>query len=433
MASAIGAGFGSIFMAPIGGAIMSTEILYKKDFEVEALIPAVIASVVGYAIFGFQFHYAPLFMTSAHAFLFLSPNSLIAYAIIGIVAGFGGKLFVRFFDLVHVAFLRLRKIPIYLKPAIGGLIAGCIGLFFPQVLGLGYGWVQMILNGQAVNEHYAIAPILFFLILFVVKILATSFAIGSGGSGGVFAPSLVTGAFLGAALGTVLHSIFPDVSVAEATVVTMLSFFAGVSKTPVSMLIMGTEMAGGLDMFVPLMIAIALSYITCGTKDSIYAAQVIDRLHSPAHLFEYRNNIMNRLKVSDTMSRDFLSATAETSIGDLSYAMRSNGAAGAVVLSGGRLEGFVTREAIQASLGRPDGKVAELIAEAPVTIGSAKSIHDAINVLPSDSEKKIVVLEEASGRVAGTLGFQEIADAYENAYRDFKLTQMNRKPGSRRR
>lgn len=428
MASAIGAGFGSIFMAPIGGAIMSTEILYRKDFEVEALIPAVIASVVGYAIFGFQFHFAPLFITSAHAFLFLSPNSLIAYAILGLVAGLGGKLFVRFFHLVHTAFLRLRRIPAYLKPAIGGAVVGIIGLFFPQVLGLGYGWVQMILNGQAVNSYYAVGPVVFFLILFVVKVVATSALIGSGGSGGVFAPSLVSGAFLGAAAGTILHGLFPDVSVAEATIVTMLAFFAGVSKTPVSMLIMGTEMAGGLDMFVPLMVAIAVAYIACTAKDTVYRAQVVDRLHSPAHLFEYRNIIMNKLKVSETLSHDYLSVDSDSSIGDVDYTMRSRHAGGAVVLEGGRLAGYVTREGVQAAMDKPARLVSELVDGVPVTIGTKASIHDAIGALPADSERKIVVLEEGTGTVAGTLGFTEIADAYEEAYRESKLAQMRRRP-----
>jgi CIC family chloride channel protein len=430
MASAIGAGFGSIFMAPIGGALMSTEILYRKDFEVEALIPAVIASVVGYAIFGFQFHYTPLFMTSPRSFFFLSPSAMGAYAVIGVFAGFGGKLFVKLFDAVHRGFLRLRKIPVYLKPAVGGLIVGCIGLFFPQVLGLGYGWVQMIMNGQPVDVRYPITPVLFFAVLFFLKILATSITIGSGSSGGVFAPSIVSGAFLGAGLGIILHGVFPSVTVAEATIVTMLSFFAGVSKMPVSMLIMGTEMAGGLDMFVPLTIAVTIAYFTCGAGDSIYRTQVINRLHSSAHLFEFRNAIMNNLKVSDAMKRDYLSVTSDSSIKDLSVAMRSSNSADALILDHGRFQGYVTKRTIQSNMENSDRKVSELPTEELVTIRMDKSIHDAITVLPRDPEKKIVVVDEWTGTVVGTLGFTEIADAYENAYRELKLAQMKHKPGS---
>lgn len=124
MASAIGAGIGSIFMAPIGGAIMSTEILYRRDFEVEALIPAIVASVVGYAIFGFQFHYQPLFTTVASTFLFADFRSILIYLAIGLIAGLGGRFYVTVFDAVHLAFLRMRRLPVYVKPTIGGLIVG---------------------------------------------------------------------------------------------------------------------------------------------------------------------------------------------------------------------------------------------------------------------------------------------------------------------
>ena len=428
MAAGIGAGFGSIFMAPIGGAIMSTEILYRKDFEVEALIPAAVASVVGFAIFGFQFHYTFLFPTMASSFLFSNADAIILYAVLGLIAGLAGKFYVRTFDLINLFFLRLRRVPIYIKPAIGGLIVGIIAIFFPEVLGLGYGWVQLIVSGiLGIYTSVYLLPVYAFFVLFLLKILATSFSVGSGGSGGVFAPSIVSGAFLGAGLGIVLHPLFPSVTIAEMTVVTMMAFFAGVSKTPVSMLIMGTEMAGGLDMFLPLMIAVAISFFVCGTRNSIYNAQVTNRIHSPEHMSDFSESIMKGIGVSDSMEKDFLTDSSITDIGTLQFRMKARNRFGAVIVDDGTLKGYVTRGMIQESNLPPDRKVSMLITGAPVTMKDSGNVSDALALLPPDPEKSIIVTGGPNGEIRGTLGFKEIADAYENAFRKSKIEQMKSK------
>ncbi len=420
MASAIGAGIGSIFMAPIGGAIMSTEILYRRDFEVEALIPATVASVVGYAIFGYQFHYNPLFTTSASSFLFLDGRSVLVYAIIGVLAGLGGRFYVQVFDLVHIGFIRLRHVPSYVKPAMGGLLVGVVAIFYPQVLGLGYGWVQLILSGTFQF------PLKVLILLFFLKIIATSFSIGSGGSGGAFAPSIVTGGFLGAALGIVAHPVFPFVTVDEVTIVTMLAFFAGVSKTPVSMLIMGTEMAGGLDLFLPLMIAITISYFTSGTRHSVYSEQVLDRLHSPAHLFEYRDRIMDSIVVEDAMKRDYIEANPDIGVWELLYRMRVRHLKGAVIVKNGDLVGYVSRNLIE-PYGRSSRlRISDLILKKPATVWENDTLHLAIERLPADPQENIVVKKSDGSGVVGTLGFTEIADAYEHHFREFKIAQMKK-------
>lgn len=424
MASAIGAGIGSIFMAPIGGAIMSTEILYRKDFEVESLIPATIASLVGYGIFGLQFHYNPLFATAASSFLFSHFSSVFVYAMIGITAGLGGRFYVKLFDFIHALFLRMRRIPAYVKPAIGGLLVGLVALFFPEVLGLGYGWVQLLLSDNGNLGNLVLTPLYVLLILFFVKILATSFTIGSGGSGGAFAPSIVTGAFLGASLGIILHGVFPYVTIDEMTIVTMIAFFAGVSKTPVSMLIMGTEMAGGLDLFLPLMIAVSISYFVSGSRSSVYSAQVMDRLHSPAHIFEYKDSIMEKLRVSDAMKKDFFSVPSSTLLGDLAYRMRIKNLTGTVLIDGDKLEGYVTWGAIEEHFKDTGQAISTLEVGNPVTLSKDATIKDAVAILPHDPQKEIVVIDENSLKVVGTLGFAEIADSYEEAYRNYKTEQM---------
>lgn len=417
IASAIGAGIGSIFMAPIGGAILSTEILYRRDFEVEALIPATVASVVGYAIFGYQFHYVPLFAASASLFLFVSPASLLLYALAGLLAGLGAKFYIRIFDLMHLAFMKLRSVPAYVRPAIGGLFVGLIGIFYPQVLGLGYGWVQLILAGNL------LLPISILLILFFAKIIATSLTIGSGGAGGAFAPSIVTGAFLGTALGDIMHPFFPYVSVAEVTVVTMLSFFAGASKTPVSMLIIGTEMVGGLDMFLPLMVSITIAFFVTGNKYAVYDAQVLDRLHSPAHMLDYRDDIMDQIKVREAMNVDHAEIGPDSTVFDTFFMLRARKLKGAIVSDEGKPTGYVTVDMLRPHLKEEDMSASRFMKPSPPVVSEDSTVRDAIHHLPEDSEMTVVVTD-SSGAIVGSIGFNEIADAYEKHFREFKISEM---------
>ncbi len=422
MASAIGAGIGSIFMAPIGGAILSTEILYRRDFEVEALIPATVASVVGYAIFGYQFHYVPLFASSASLFAFTNPGAIVVYAIAGVLAGAGSVFFVKTFEVTHLAFMRLKMLPPYVKPAIGGFLVGLIGIFYPQVLGLGYGWVQLILSGNMIA-----LPVTLIVILFFAKILATSLTLGSGGAGGAFAPGIVSGAFLGTLLGLEAHPLFPYVSVAEVTVVTMLSFFAAASKTPVSMLIIGTEMVGGLDMFLPLMVSITIAFFISGSASAIYDAQVLDRLHSHAHLNEYRADIMERISAEDAMNRKHLEVGANESAYNAFYRMKSMKVRGAVITETGRAIGYVTMESLRPHLADASPLINFSVGKPPI-VGSTSPIKDVLAMLPGDPELAVAVAD-AKGGISGTIGFRDIADAYERRLREYNAQRMESSGG----
>jgi chloride channel protein, CIC family len=131
MAAGVGAGIGAIFKAPFGGALLSGEILYKRDFEAEALFPAFIASVVGFSIYGAWAGWTPVFGRGGH-FSFTDPRSLLGFLVLGIICGLVGPLYPKALyglrDLFHVI-----KMPNQLKPAIGGLLVGLVGLAFPRL------------------------------------------------------------------------------------------------------------------------------------------------------------------------------------------------------------------------------------------------------------------------------------------------------------
>jgi CIC family chloride channel protein len=175
------AGLSAIFRAPLGMAIFAGEILYAGlAFEFEALQYTLVSAVVAYAVNGFFVGWAPLFLLPSNL-TFNRPPELLGYAILGVAAGVVGAIEPPIFYGIRDAFQRIR-LPNHVKPAIGGLLMGLVAMVFPQTLATGFGWVQM-----ALSSGY-IGPVL--ILLPFVKILAMSFTISSGGSGGVFGPNV---------------------------------------------------------------------------------------------------------------------------------------------------------------------------------------------------------------------------------------------------
>lgn len=421
MAAGIGAGIGSIFMAPLGGALLSTEILYRQDFEVEALIPSIIASITGYAIFGYPFAYHHLFTIPVGTVLgFSHPQALAIYLLAGILAGFGGILYVKTFYGIQSLFMKLNRIPKYFRPAIGGLLVGLIAMKFPEILGLGYGWIQLIFF-----NNLALLPLYILIILFFLKIVATSLTIGSGGSGGVFAPGIVTGAFLGAAMGVIIHPYVPYVDVAEITIVTMIAFFGGISKAPISVLIMGTEMTGGFGLFLPLMLATTASYFVSGTKYSIYRAQVKNREASPAHRHEYERPVMDQVSVYDAMVTDYPSTDEDKNLREVVALLRSTRTKTIVVEKDHRLQGTLSIENIRQDLDLSTTKVSDVMSRDSPTITQDENIHVALDMLTRTPNGKLVVVDSKDRqRVLGTIGFADVAEAYNREVRRIKLRQL---------
>ncbi len=420
MAAGIGAGIGSIFMAPLGGALLSTEILYRQDFEVEALVPSIIASVTGYSIFGYVFGYRPLFLIPSTTLLgFVHPEALLVYAGVGLLAGAGGILYVKFFYGIQALFKRL-KVSRYFKPAIGAALMSLIAIFFPQVMGLGYGWVQ-----QVFLDNLILLPLWILLVLFFMKIIATSLTIGSGGSGGVFAPGIVTGAFLGAAVGILIHPFFPYLNVTEITIVTMIAFFGGISKAPISVMIMGTEMTGGYALFLPLMLATVISYFVSGPKYSIYSAQVLNRSKSPAHRLEYETPIMDQISVKDAMNTNYPYVDADATLREGLEKLRTTKTKMIVVASNGTLQGALSVEHI-----KPDWNISGMIVKDamstdPITIADNENVHNALDLLTRSVDGKLIVVDHDNPRrVVGTITLSEIAETYNKEIRKIKMEKV---------
>ncbi len=293
MAAGIGAGVGSIFRAPLAGALFAAEVLYRDpEFESEVIIPAGISSVVAYCLFCLVFGWGSLFQSPP--FIFRNPLELGPYVVLALVLVATGFFYVKsFYGITHL-FHSITVVPNHLKPAIGGLCTGMIGWFFPETLAFGYGYAQQALFNEL--------SIMFLLTLAVGKILTTSFSIGSGGSGGVFGPSVVIGGAMGGVVGKAFHEIMPGVvnEPGAFVVVGMAGFFTAVSNTPISTIIFVSEMTNSYHLLLPSLLVCSVAYLA-SQRWTIYERQVKNKIASPAHAGDFFVDILQTIKVKDLM------------------------------------------------------------------------------------------------------------------------------------
>ncbi len=292
MAAGIGAGVGSIFRAPLAGALFAAEVLYRDpEFESEVIIPAGISSVVAYCLFCLVFGWGSLF--ESPDFVFRNPLELGPYIVLALVLVATGVLYIKAFYGVIRIFSSIN-IPNHFKPAIGGLLTGAIGFFLPQTLSFGYGFVQ-----KAIHNELTVP---FLLLLAIGKIFTTSFSIGSGGSGGVFGPSIVIGGAMGGVVGEIFHQIMPGVVTEPGAfvVVGMAGFFTAVSNTPISTIIFISEMTNSYHLLLPSLLVCSISYLAA-QRWTIYERQVKSKIDSPAHAGDFFVDVLQAIRVKDLM------------------------------------------------------------------------------------------------------------------------------------
>ncbi|BCI55821.1 chloride channel protein [Mycolicibacterium litorale] len=272
----IGAGIGSIFGAPLGGAVLAASIVYREDFDYRSLIPGFITSATAYAVFGSILGFQPLFGYVAADFRFDHPLDLGWFVVLGVIAAAVGWLYAKTF---YGTIALTAELPggIVIKPALGGLAVGLLGLAIPQILASGYGWAQK----AAATDTLMAIPLWIVLLLPFAKIVATSLSIGTGGSGGIFGPGVVIGAFVGAAvwrLGELAGAPgLPD-SPAVFVVVGMMACFGSVAHAPLAVMIMVAEMTGSFSVIPCAMVAVGVAYLLITrTNVSIYRAQRLNR------------------------------------------------------------------------------------------------------------------------------------------------------------
>ena len=286
------AGIAATFNAPIAGAMFSVEIILG-DFALARFSPIVISSVVATVV---SRHFLGDFPAlQAPPYRLVHAFELLPYLILGLAAGLVAYLFIyllyRCEDLFDAS-----PLPEAARPAIGGLLIGAIALAFPHIYGVGYETITLSLREQA--------PFLLLLTLVFIKMLATSLTIGSGQSGGIFAPSLFIGAMTGGAVGTLVHRLFPSITATSGAyaLVGMGAVVAATTHAPITAIIIVFEMTGSYTIILPLMVACIIATIvtTSLSRESIYTLKIARRGLSIVAGREV--SVMKALRVNEVMT-----------------------------------------------------------------------------------------------------------------------------------
>lgn len=408
----IGSGIGAIFGAPLGGAVLAADIVYRNDFEVEALLPGVFASVVAYTVFGSVFGYRPLFALT-HAYHFHQPVQLLWFAVVGILAGGVGLLYSKGFYAMVGLSARL-PLPRALRPAMGGLLVGLVALGLPEVLGTGYGWVQQAMDGRLDG-----LPVVVIVALPLARIVATALTIGTGGSAGVFGPGIVIGAFTGLAVWRALVLVAPDVGhdPAPYVVVGMMAVFGGISRAPLAVMVLVAQMTGNISILAPAMVAVAIAWFIVGrADDSIYRSQLRSREDSAVRRIQFGLPLLSTLGVAEVASPARL-VLEDHQRGDEALAeLRAAAVPGAPVVDGRGIYVGTVASAVLSSLvvDQPGVALSQAVDRTTSTVSVASPLSAGIEAL-TQAGGRWVPVTSGGRQVVGILSVGDLVRAYRQA------------------
>lgn len=437
------AGIAATFNAPIAGVVFASEVLlselHVKVFS-NVVISAVSASIVSQIFLGTR----PAF--EVPTYVMHSSWEIILYVILGFIAALVGIMFIKMLDGTEDLFDKWQ-FPAALKPAVGALLLGLLAFTYPHVssmvsvfgketrlgmplinniphiYGAGFEFLDQVLQGEA--------PFLLLALLVILKPLATSFTLGSGNSGGVFAPSLFTGAMLGGAFGHLARALFPSfgIEVGAYALVGMAAVFAATARAPLTAMLIVFEMSNDYRLILPLMAAgmIASSVAQWLHPDSIYTIKLSKRgirFKSGKYL-----DVMQGVMVEEMMAREPVTLTSAQSVAELFTAFQETNLRGFPVLADdGKLQGIVTIQDLERTIQKlenhklpdklslKDIRVGDVAARDLVTIFPDEPIWSAIQKMaPRDLERLPVVSRHEPGRMVGLICRSDILRAYEVA------------------
>ncbi|MFN3604171.1 MAG: chloride channel protein [Leptonema sp. (in: bacteria)] len=296
MIAGVAGGLGAIFKIPFGGAFTAIEVVYKEDLESDTIVPAFLSSITAYLV-SINFTEKTSLLTIPEVGIH-HLYELFFYFILGFVCLLFGYIFTKLYTYTKTLFENL-KIPFIWKPTIGGLLVGFFLLFFSDLRGDGIVFLQKIIKSiSEIQEDYLFLSF-YFLVIALLKMVLTSFTVGSGGSGGLFVPSLFIGGMLGLSFGSLTKHFFPnlELSLINFFLIGMSGFFTGIAHAPIAGMLMVCDVIENYTLLPALIIVSVVN--TVFSKWSIYQGQIENRFHSPAHYWDMNFNILKRIKIQE--------------------------------------------------------------------------------------------------------------------------------------
>lgn len=400
------AGIAATFNAPLGGIFFALEVILRK-YGLKNISSVVLSSVTATVVSRHFLGDNPAFQLPP--FQLYSIWDMASYMVFGLVTALIAWLYIKTLYLSEDIFKKL-KIPPYIKPAAGGLIVGLVGLYFPQVFGVGYKVIEDSISGS-----FAL-PIIIALIF--LKIFATSVTLGSGGSGGIFAPSLFIGALLGESFGLILKLVIPTIQIPPGAfaLVGMAAMFAGTAMAPISAIMLLFEMTGNYKILPPLMITCVITAILVRwlARYSIYTLKLVRR----GILVEDYDveNFMETITVSEAQTKETVSVSQSDTVRDVGLMIKATNHRGFPVLDGNdKLVGMVTRKDINRALdkGGAGVEVKQYMSKDLIVCYPDESLKTALRKLAEKNIGRIpVVGREDRSKLIGLITRKNIISTY---------------------
>ena len=405
-------GIAATFNAPIAGIFFGLELILRR-FTVRNFLFVGLSAIIAAAIATVFLGQSPTF-TRIPPYIWSSGWELPLYILLGIAAAVVALGFVKALYKCEDIFEAWR-FPEYIKPAVGGLAVGLIGLYYPQLFGVGYDGVESAILGE-----FAIGLL---VALCVLKIVATSFTLGSGGSGGVFAPSLFIGAMLGEVFGRGANALFPSIATEPGAfgLVGMGAVFAATAHAPITAILIIFEMTRDYTIILPLMLAVVIStYIARRmSRESIYTLKVLRR---GGRIIEGEMDPLQSITVGEIMTHDFPTVSTEMPVTKLVRMLERTGHHGFPVIDKKKgLYGVVTLTDVEEGLKRnvPHLKVGDIVTRNPVTAYPDQSVRDIMLRLGTMDVGRIpVVSRDDPSQMLGVLRRHDIIRAYHKSVAD---------------
>jgi len=401
----MGSAIGGILRLPFGGAIFSLELLYRRDFIIKSLFPVFLASITSYIISGIILNW-PSFLYVPQEFIAkTSLQSLAAYGVIAAIIGIIGIGYVRTVHFFQKHFETI-KIPLYFKPALGGLIIGIFAIGFPEILGTGYGWLQLGTVG-----NYQIFPLWIMFPVILMKIFATSVSNASKNGTGLLGPTLVIGGLMGSALITLFHSfgIFMYIDTTSATLISIFAFLTASTRTPISSIVMGIEIVGSYTLLIPTVISVIISNIISGKDNYIYKNYVSNIKMQLLNTKKHDSKLKN-YQVKDVMNPDFYNVNKNTTVNDAIQIMRDLNVNTLVVTNNDdKFEGMVYIEDLRNISTIQDMNVASIMVCDPPMLRPLDPILDYFDLISKTAISEIPIISpDDSKLVLATLSISDI-------------------------
>ncbi len=401
----------AVFNAPIAGGVFSAEIILLGTYEISSFSALVVSSAMATVISRAYYGAAPTFQIPPYELV--SPIAeLPLYVIMGIIIGLVAVFHIRVFYSVRDRFDALN-INQQLKPIIGALIIGIFGMAFPQIMGDGYDYIKVVLDGNSVM--WVMAALIF------LKIIATAVTLGSGGSGGVFAPALFIGAVTGGAFGWVVHSLFPAYTAAPGAyaAVGIGAFLAASTHSPLTAIFLLFEMTGNYKIIVPVMLSSIIGTIVANwlCHDSI---DTVDFSREGIDIHEGRESaVMKSIKVGQIIREDFNFISEDANVDQLLqiFSMAQGGFYFPVIDEQGLMAGIISLQDVKTLLHdeklRCGATVGNICARNVIFLTPDDNLYTAMSYFDSKGFEEIPVVESADSKwVLGMVKRRDVLDAY---------------------